>query len=224
MKIRIRFSKQGHMKFIGHLDMVRYFQKVLRRAEVDVVYSEGFSPHQKMSFAAPLSVGVISTGEYFDLEVNSTEASQIMIDKINKENVPEVRILSYKLLPDTAPNAMSIVAGADYIVYTNLFDQEIIDTFMSLSEINILKKTKKSEKEVNIRPMIYDMNICDEGIYMKVAQGSVANLKPEAVISALADYAGIELPEYILYERLDMYCLQDNVLISLDEIGQDCIE
>ena len=51
MKIRVRFSKQGQMKFIGHLDMVRYFQKVMRRGEIDVAYSEGFSPHQKMSFA-----------------------------------------------------------------------------------------------------------------------------------------------------------------------------
>ena len=50
------------MKFIGHLDMVRYFQKVMRRSEVDVAYSEGFSPHQKMSFASPLSVGVLSRG------------------------------------------------------------------------------------------------------------------------------------------------------------------
>ena len=64
------------MKFIGHLDMVRYFQKVMRRSEVDVAYSEGFSPRQKMSFAAPLSVGVLSRGEYFDLEVNSTESSK----------------------------------------------------------------------------------------------------------------------------------------------------
>ena len=69
MKIRLRFSKQGQMKFIGHLDMVRYFQKVMRRSEVDVAYSEGFSPHQKMSFASPLSVGVLSRGEYFDLKL-----------------------------------------------------------------------------------------------------------------------------------------------------------
>ena len=52
MKVRVRFSKQGTMKYIGHLDMVRYFQKVHRRAGVDVAYSEGFSPHQKLSFAA----------------------------------------------------------------------------------------------------------------------------------------------------------------------------
>ena len=122
MKIRLRFSKQGQMKFIGHLDMVRYFQKVMRRSEVDVAYSEGFSPHQKMSFAAPLSVGVLSRGEYFDLEVNSTESSKVMLERINTQNVEGVEVLSYKLLPDDAKNAMSVVAGADYKVYTDLFN------------------------------------------------------------------------------------------------------
>ena len=58
MKIRIKFQKQGTVRFIGHLDVMRYFQKVMRRAEVDIRYSEGFSPHQIMSFASPLSVGL----------------------------------------------------------------------------------------------------------------------------------------------------------------------
>ena len=69
MKIRIKFAKEGTMKFIGHLDIMRYFQKVMRRADVDIRYSEGFSPHQIMSFAAPLGVGLESRGEYVDIEV-----------------------------------------------------------------------------------------------------------------------------------------------------------
>ena len=79
MKVRVRFSKQGMMKFIGHLDIVRYFQKVNRRAGVDVAYSEGFSPHQKMSFAQPLGLGLESTGEYMDMEVNSLTSSTDVI-------------------------------------------------------------------------------------------------------------------------------------------------
>lgn len=219
MKVRIRFSKQGQMKFIGHLDMVRYFQKVMRRAEVDVAYSEGFSPHQKMSFAAPLSVGVISTGEYFDMEVHSTKSSEEMIKRINEQNVDGVEVLSYKLLPDTAKNAMSVVAGADYIVYTDDFDEDILKSFMEKDEINILKKTKKSEKEVNIRPMIWNLNKCEKGVFMNISQGSAANLKPELVMSALADYAGISLPEFLTYERVDMYCMENDKLVSLDDIG-----
>ena len=67
MKIRIKFTKTGNMRFIGHLDILRYFQKLLRRAEVDVKYSEGFSPHPVMSFAQPLGLGDTSEGEYLDL-------------------------------------------------------------------------------------------------------------------------------------------------------------
>ena len=96
--------------------MVRYFQKVMRRADVDIVYSEGFSPHQKMSFAAPLSVGITSKGEYFDIEVKSSKSSKKMIKSLNEQNVDGVEILSYKLLPDNAKNAMAVLA-ATFITY-----------------------------------------------------------------------------------------------------------
>lgn len=219
LKIRIRFSKQGPIKFVGHLDMVRYFQKVMRRANVDIAYSQGFSPHQKMSFASPLSVGVTSQGEYFDIEVNSSESSEEMIRRINMANAPGVEVLSYKLLPDDAKNAMSIIAAADYLVHTDLFYEDMIKSFISQDTINVIKKTKKSEKEVDIKPFIHDIYLEHNGIFMKIAQGSATNLKPQLVLSALSLYSGITLPEYILYERLDMYCLENDTLISLEDIG-----
>ena len=207
------------MKFIGHLDMVRYFQKVMRRANVDICYSEGFSPHQKMSFAAPLSVGVISKGEYFDIEVNSSLSSKEMIKNINAQNVEGVKVVSYKELPEGAKNAMSIVAGADYFVYTDLFTEEQVNDFYAQDEINILKKTKKSEKIVDIKPMIHEMKFNEDGIFMKVSQGSAANLKPDLVMSALEQFTGAKLPEFVHYERMDMYCLENDKLVSLSEIG-----
>ena len=207
------------MKCIGHLDMVRYFQKVMRRANVDICYSEGFSPHQKMSFAAPLSVGVISKGEYFDIEVNSSLSSKEMIKNINAQNVEGVKVVSYKELPEGAKNAMSIVAGADYFVYTDLFTEEQVNDFYAQDEINILKKTKKSEKIVDIKPMIHEMKFNEDGIFMKVSQGSAANLKPDLVMSALEQFTGAKLPEFVQYERMDMYCLENDKLVSLSEIG-----
>ena len=207
------------MKFIGHLDMVRYFQKVMRRANVDICYSEGFSPHQKMSFAAPLSVGVISKGEYFDIEVNSSISSKEMIKNINAQNVEGVKVVSYKELPEGAKNAMSVVAGADYFFFTDLFTEEKGNDFYSQEEINILKKTKKSEKIVDIKPMIHEMKFNEDGIFMKVSQGSAANLKPDLVMSALEQFTGAKLPEFVQYERLDMYCLENDKLVSLSEIG-----
>ena len=75
MKIRVKFKKWGCMKFIGHLDMMRYFQKAVRRADIDIRYSEGYSAHQIMSFAAPLGVGITSDGEYFDIDVKYKQKS-----------------------------------------------------------------------------------------------------------------------------------------------------
>ncbi len=116
MKLRVKFSKKGIMKFIGHLDTMRYFQKANRRAGIDVAYSEGYSPHQKMSFAQPLSVGVESEGEYFDLEVRSVTSSEDMISRWNECRAEGIRVEDCVLLPEDAPNAMASVYAADYEV------------------------------------------------------------------------------------------------------------
>ena len=114
MKIRVKFKKWGCMKFIGHLDMMRYFQKAVRRADIDIRYSEGYSAHQIMSFAAPLGVGITSDGEYFDIDVNTTESTEKSIAALNAQMVDGVEVTGYVLLPDDAKKAMSLVAAADY--------------------------------------------------------------------------------------------------------------
>ena len=73
MMVRVKFAKYGPLRFTGHLDVLRFFQKAIRRAGLDVVYTHGFNPHQVMSFAAPLGVGLCSVGEYMDVEIASSE-------------------------------------------------------------------------------------------------------------------------------------------------------
>lgn len=63
------------MRFIGHLDVMRYFQKAIRRAEIPIAFTTGYSPHMIMSFAQPLGVGVTSDGEYFDIEITEPISS-----------------------------------------------------------------------------------------------------------------------------------------------------
>ena len=141
------------MKFIGHLDMMRYFQKAIRRANIDICYSEGFSPHQIMSFAAPLGVGITSDGEYFDIEVNSSLTSKEALDALNSTMVEGVEVTEYVKLPDNAKTAMSLVEAADYTLsykegynsHVNASEwQEIINKyFHNTDSFNIIKKTKK---------------------------------------------------------------------------------
>lgn len=90
MKVRVKFRKYGPVRFIGHLDVMRFFQKAIRRADLDIAYTAGYSPHQIMSFASPLGVGLESNGEYMDIELNTVSTSQDMIDRLNHASVEEL--------------------------------------------------------------------------------------------------------------------------------------
>lgn len=234
MKIRIKFAKEGAMKFIGHLDIMRYFQKVMRRADVDIRYSEGFSPHQIMSFAAPLGVGLTSRGEYVDIEVLSTDSSAEMLRRINGAMAEGMEALSYKLLPEDAANAMSIVAAADYTVwFREGYEPEDWDDFaagltswLAQDQIVVMKKTKKGEKEMDIRPLIYRLSTEGQQIRMQIATGSAANLKPSMILEAYMAGRGFTLGEFALIVRRDeVYAdLGDehaHKFCALDQLGEN---
>lgn len=214
MKVRIKFIKHGPVKFIGHLDIMRYFQKAIRRAEIDIKYSEGFSPHQVMSFAAPLGVGLTSNGEYMDIEVNSMTDAKTMMDQLNAVMVEGISVTDCHVLDERAKNAMSLVAAADYTL-TFREGKEPADLegffqglseFMKQSEILITKKTKKGEKEVDIKAGIYELSVDGERIFMKVSSGSADNLKPELVMEAYYQFLGLTLPEFAFHiQREEVY-------------------
>lgn len=239
MKIRIKFKKYGVMKFIGHLDIMRYFQKAMRRADIDIAYSEGFSPHQIMSFAAPLGVGITSDGEYFDIEVHSSKTSAESVAALNAVMVPGIEVISYMKLPDTAKTAMSIVAAADYTVsykpgyvcpLTQVELEEKIQQFYHMpKEILITKKTKKSEKVMDLKQLVYDFKIVsfreNPVFYINVCTGSTDNVKPELVLEAFYQFMDIEYNENAFQiHRKDVYSRkEDGTLIALDQMGE-CIE
>lgn len=167
MKVRIKYTKSELLKFIGHLDVMRYFQKAVKRAGFDIAYSQGFSPHQLMSFAAPLALGVTSEGEYFDAEFHSLVSSDEFVRRFNEQMAAGMEVKDVVLLPDNAKNSMSIVAASDYIITildtvpSDVKEQILIFTphLLEKENIEILKKTKKSEKIEDIKPGILELSV-----------------------------------------------------------------
>ena len=115
MKARIKFRKYGSLRFIGHLDVMRFFQKVMRRADIPIAFSGGYSPHMIMSFANPLGIGLTSDGEYFDIElteaVNSADAVRRMNEACQIEGIEIVSIR--RIAEEKKMTGMTILAGAD---------------------------------------------------------------------------------------------------------------
>lgn len=216
IKVRIKFSKHGALKFIGHLDIMRYFQKVFRRSGINIAYTEGFSPHQVMSFAAPLGVGLESDGEYLDVELNSIESTDDIKKRMNEQMAEGMEVLSVVVLPEKSGSAMAAVAAAGYyIVFRDAFEppqgwRSAIAEFLSAEHILVEKQTKKSTLEIDLKPAIYDFRVSSyqqkDCLYLMVNASSSGNIKPAMVMEALCDR--LELPfdaSQMMITREDTY-------------------
>lgn len=248
MKVRIKYTKSGHLKFIGHLDVMRYFQKAVKRAGLDIAYSQGFSPHQLMSFAAPLALGVTSEGEYFDAEFNSLISSDEFIRRFNEQMVEGMEVKDVILLPDHAKNSMSIVAASDYRVTILAKDEDgnsleaddlkkrtsadvmgekrgrllaASGQLLEKDTIEVLRKTKKNERVEDIKKGILQLQPEGDKLYMLLAAGSEYNLKPELVVEALCKDTGYEYKKFdYQVHRIETYMKnEEGELVSLLESG-----
>lgn len=237
VRIRMKFEKTGVVKYIGHLDVMRYFQKANRRAELDIAYSGGYSPHQILSFAAPLGVGLESYGEYLDVEMESVTSSQDIMDRLNRVNVPGIRVTNVVRLKEDAANAMASVAAARYRVtfyegYEPDFDYlSQLECFLAQETIPYEKETKNGTKTLNLREAIYEcQGLRDEqghpiGLEMLVNASSAGNIKPGMVVEALYSFCGAKLPRFALaVTRLDTYTNtgteEEPVYVPLDCVGE----
>lgn len=195
MKIRVKFSKRGVLKYIGHLDVMRYFQKAFRRTDINVSYSTGFSPHMIMSFAHPLGVGLESDGEYFDVELEDEENTDEIKDKLNEVMAEGIEVLCVTKLSDKTGNAMASVKAASYeIVFEKMpFDNDTIVRFNDMETIEFTKKTKKNEATFNIKDYVYDISITDNNtLLFTVDASSSGNLKPAFLIDSLCELENIK--------------------------------
>ena len=202
MKVRIKFSKEGPVKFVGHLDTMRYFQKAIRRANLPVAFSGGYSPHK-------------------------------ITRRLDAVMVEGVHVISTRQVEDgKAGKAMSLVAAADYYVEfrpgkePEISWKDKISDFLAQPEITVMKKTKRSEKEIDIRPFIYKMELQGDKIFMMLASASANYTKPELVTDTFFSWLGIELPEFAYsIKRLEVYAdkgtEEEHKFVTLEALGEE---
>ncbi|MCR4755416.1 MAG: TIGR03936 family radical SAM-associated protein [Lachnospiraceae bacterium] len=238
IKVRIKFSKHGPVKFVGHLDFMRYFQKCIRRAKIDIAYSEGFSPHQIMSFATALGVGVETDGDYLDIEVNSLTSVEDMMEALNKTMAEGVRVENVIILPEGTPNAMSSVAAAEYRLIPKeggKYPDKVLaaaNKVLSAESIVIRKENKKAKKkgravegvndyiETDVKDRIYKAQISENEFNCLVDASSAGNVRPMSLLELIYNEAGVTLdPISIQIIRCDLYTSVGDKLMPLDGYG-----
>lgn len=234
VKIRCQFSKTGDLIFISHLDLVRLFERAMRRSKLPISYSQGFNPHPIMAFATALGVGVSSDAEYVDLQLEKEIDPKEFTDQLNAVMPSGLKILKCKYIEPSAESLMAILKRSIYLIRVQLtaeMDQqtfeERLNNFLALDSIIEVKEKKKKGKhrrraentlqEINIRNWIHEATLFSLTskeliIRANLSTGSVGNLKPEVLMAKLKELC--EIP-------IDLETIRINRLALLkEEAGQ----
>lgn len=219
MILRIQYRKNGMMKFLSHLDMVRLVERSMRRAEMPLKFSQGFNPHPKIAFAAPLSVGLTSDYEIVDIELTEAVDLEAFKGKFLAAFPAGIQMVRCTLL-EQSKSLMSMVSDCAYAVKV-MGDPETLSKFAKVSErlldqdeLIVVKKSKekrKADKEIDIRPLIKEFAVLDQNaeevvLRMKLASGSVGNLKPDTVVAQIAKLGDLDIrPENLRIHRVMLF-------------------
>lgn len=162
-KIRVKYIRGEEVKYISHLDLIKVFKRALRRGRLPIVYSGGFNPHPQIIFGLPLPVGVTSEAGYIDFGIDGYIGPEDFVKKLNKELPDGLEITKGGILKE-GNNIMKSISAASYSVL--LLDagsveevQEKIDYMMKETKITVKKYSKKGYKNVDIRPLIYELKL-----------------------------------------------------------------
>ena len=226
MKIRLGFSKQGNIKFVGHLDLLRLFQRVIKSADIPIAYSQGFNPHSLLYFAQALSVGITSTGEYMDIQLEQDVSPEWVKDQINAILPEGLEIQRAHILTEESKTCMAVVDAASYeiIIEKEPEDEDFItklNEFYNQKEILVTRMSKKKSKIINIKEFIYDLSIGENETHytldVTLATGSRKNLNANLFVESFLENHGLEREQHI--HRTELFSRQEDKFISLWKLG-----
>ena len=187
------FERKGALSYIGHLDLKAVFERALRRAELPLLYTQGFNPRPMLVFALPLGVGIDTEGDYFDVSMEVPVEPEEYIRRINEELPDGLRVLSAVSIDEPKNSLMSVVTCASYRIEAPGITDAVLKVFGQES-VETMKKSKGREIKVDIRPLLIKpltSSTPDAAEYMCYA-GSQQNLRPDVLLKALCETQGYD--------------------------------
>jgi radical SAM-linked protein len=194
-RLRVRFTRGEEVKYISHLDIMRLWERALNRAGIHVAYSEGFSPHPRLSLAAPLAVGVTAEAELLDIFLADNATPHWFTDVVGNQLPKGIRIQGVQQISILVPSLQSQVRSADYIVVveTGGLSEDIgsaIKSLLSKDKLSWYHERDTGRREYDLRVLIDDIRLVSSDtesctLSMRLHCDSNGSGRPEQVTRAL---------------------------------------
>jgi len=193
--LRIRFCRGQEIKFISHLDLMRLWHRALVRAGIPLAYSEGFTPHPRISLAAPLALGVTSEAELMDIFTTRWVSPHLLLSALRQQLPPGIEILQVYPIPLNQPSLQSQVSYVEYRVEVETQKEEediqsAIASLLSLKQLPWHHQRDTGQRNYDLRALIDSLWLidCHSGyctIGMRLRCDSSGSGRPEQVTTAL---------------------------------------
>lgn len=166
-RYRFHFEKNELMKYTGHLDLHRTLERTFRRSGVPLAYSQGFNPHAKITLALALPLGCTSANEIVDFWLEEPLDIEEVETRLKNALPPGMTFVELESISIQSPKPQNIVQSAVFKITLKNADSELndkVNAFLNSEEILLEKKRKGKLKKVNIRPLVQDMTILEDGV------------------------------------------------------------
>jgi len=192
-RIRIYYKKEEALKYTGHLDLQKVWERYLRRAKLPLAYSQGFHPQPRINQALPLPLGITSLAEIIDIWLCDDQNRDTIENKLINTEQPGIEIIKLELIDLSLPKIQNLIVGAEYLV--TLLDPIVVKELRYNIDRILLNKTtlrEKRGKTYNLRPLIKELYLIQR-----------ENNKPisgDIFMSLLAIPGATGRPDEVLYE------------------------
>jgi len=205
-RLRVTYSRGEEIKYLSHLDMMRLWERALRRGDIPVAYSQGYNPKPRLAIGAPLPVGYLSQAELLDLFLSRRMSPAIFMRRMDESLPAGIRVVGVEEINPRLPSLQSQIRAAEYrvTIRTAALAGAIGEQLQNLLDSPRLLRTQQRRdgtgREYNLRPLIEDLWLyrwqeerCTIGMRLRIGPGGTG--RPEEVIEALDDKAIIQTIE-----------------------------
>lgn len=231
-RLRVRYTKLGRVRFLSARDLTSVWERALRRAELPIAYSEGFSPHPKVSFPDALPVGYASTGEYAELTFAAEIDPGRGLGRLSAALPTGMDITTYLTVPDGARKLASflkatiweldfgVVGEADAPTFVDELDRRIA-RLLDEKQVEVVRHRAKGDVTVDLRPTVVAMAASLRGdppqqapVLRAVLRNDGPTVRPSDLAKALTRFADTDLPDPRTYTRVAQGSWTDEGLVE----------
>ncbi len=189
MRLRITFAKQGPLRYTGHLDLHRIWERTLRRAGLPLAYSHGFHPQPRIQIASALPLGFTSRAEIVDIFLTESVPLEGLREKIQSVAPPGLEILKIEEIEANAPALQTQLRAAEYAVtlpnQAGDSHSELPRRIAAVLEAPALPRQRRG-KDYDLRPLIQELRLLEDGrLFMRLSAREGATGRPEEVLAEL---------------------------------------